>query len=113
MAESEIKEKAMGKDNPAEEKKEKSTPKKAKKSEIIASKGGASEKINSTMKGPVKYVQGGVTSGKGKRGSYIWYKDPRNGGATEDDRDFVEDKNMSDTRQMNEMRDYEARKNKK
>jgi len=113
MAESETKEKAMGKDNPSEEKKEKTTPKKAKKSEIIASKGGSSEKINSTMKGPVKYVQNGVTSGKGKKGVYIWYKDPRNGGATADDRDFVEDKNMADARQMNEMRTYEANKNKK
>lgn len=110
MAESEAKEKRMGMDNPGEEKKEK--PKKATKTEIIKSRGGASEKVNSTLRGPIKKIQHGVTDAKtGKTGAYVWYKEP-GPGAKEKDRDMVYDENMKSVYDSPEGRAYAAKQRK-
>jgi hypothetical protein len=90
---------------------EQEKPKKATKTEIIKSRGGSTDKVNSKLKNEIEYIQKGVTDGKGNKGSYVWYK----GGRTIDgkpNRDMVYDENMSTVYKSPEGRKYEEKRKK-
>lgn len=87
-------------------KKEPEKVEKASKSEIIR-KVGEDNKSASDLRADVAYVQHGVTFGNGKKGSYIWYKHPSEGG-TDKDRDEVYEENMPLVNQMGKMRKYNS-----